>query len=349
MQSLLDNKKTRKTFLKHVKEKNLKILVLDKKFTELECIVCGHAFSIQPRRLLYNKSGCQKCRLIEIATVRKNRASTEYTKFCKSKNLKLLDKYVNAHVKLKHKCLDCKTEFKVKPNTQHRCIDGFNGCPTCKKSKLSVRSHRSDEYHINLIEKCEKVKVLKLIRCNNLLHLVKVECLKCNYIYKAPPSDLKDGHGCSICARSMGNKTKLKTFKYKGVSYKLQGYEPQALKYLIKKKKIKQNTIVAGTPEIIPIINYSVGNKVLKYYPDFYIPTKNKIYEVKSEYTLGLTDRNIYYRVRLKARAAVEAGYKYSIMVMTEDRKRLKMPKDWLELSHSKFKKAFNELNTTSF
>jgi len=64
----------------------------------------------------------------------------------------------------------------------------------------------------------------------------------------------------------------------------LQGYEPIVLKEL-ENDGYKFNDILTS-PKDMPEITYFFEGKEHRYYPDFYIPSENKIIEVKSDYTL---------------------------------------------------------------
>jgi hypothetical protein len=59
----------------------------------------------------------------------------------------------------------------------------------------------------------------------------------------------------------------------------------------------------------MPLIQYEYKNKVLRYYPDIFVKSENKIIEVKSFYTYKLClIKNI-----MKALATRKAGYVYEI------------------------------------
>jgi hypothetical protein len=61
-----------------------------------------------------------------------------------------------------------------------------------------------------------------------------------------------------------------------------------------------------------------------------FIPKRNLIVEVKSIYTLGLATGRNWRKNQAKAKAALDAGYKFAVLVMSASGKRvLKLPKDW--------------------
>jgi hypothetical protein len=70
----------------------------------------------------------------------------------------------------------------------------------------------------------------------------------------------------------------------------------------------------------------------------------NTLYEVKSKATIGLarfvrlTPAEIFKSVKTKAIKAIEHGFKYEVLLMTESGERLKLPKDWYTLTFKEFK-----------
>jgi len=61
-----------------------------------------------------------------------------------------------------------------------------------------------------------------------------------------------------------------------------QGYENVALDALL--ETLKEDEII-NDAKLMPKIMYSFEDKMHRYYPDIYIPSQNKIIEVKSPYT----------------------------------------------------------------
>jgi hypothetical protein len=92
---------------------------------------------------------------------------------------------------------------------------------------------------------------------------------------------------------------------------KYQGYENLALDELV--QLYEEEDISVGRSSI-PLIEYYIGEKKHVYFPDFFIPSENKIIEVKSEWTIQLRRGNI----EEKANATVKAGYKYEIWVYND-------------------------------
>lgn len=102
-------------------------------------------------------------------------------------------------------------------------------------------------------------------------------------------------------------KSKVYTTK-NGNVYSIQGYENIALDELM--EKYPEENIIIGKSNV-PKINYTFDNKSKVYYPDIYIPTENKIIEVKSTWTYKVqVNRNI-----TKANACKEQGYNYEFWI----------------------------------
>lgn len=74
-------------------------------------------------------------------------------------------------------------------------------------------------------------------------------------------------------------------------NYMILGYENRALDELFKTLGIGK--IYAGEDKEIPVFRYTdFENKDHRYYPDIYIPSQNKIIEVKSNYTYNFNPQN---------------------------------------------------------
>jgi hypothetical protein len=88
----------------------------------------------------------------------------------------------------------------------------------------------------------------------------------------------------------------------------VQGYEPYALRDLI--KKYNEDEIITLRKDI-PCISYTVNLKNKYYFPDIYIPHENKIIEVKSTWTYK-KDLEIN---KLKSEATINSGFNYEIWI----------------------------------
>jgi hypothetical protein len=88
----------------------------------------------------------------------------------------------------------------------------------------------------------------------------------------------------------------------------IQGFEHFALNELLKTNN--EESIKIGKKDV-PKIEYSENNKYRVYFPDIFIPSENKIIEIKSEWTFK-KDENLNY---LKWQACITKGYTFSLWI----------------------------------
>lgn len=110
-----------------------------------------------------------------------------------------------------------------------------------------------------------------------------------------------------IQEKAQRNALKFKEYKMpSGQIRKVQGFEPFALDALL---KLYQEDQIKTDRKEVPRIPYKVDDKQKYYFPDIFIPHKNKIIEVKSTYTYKIGLENI----ALKKQATEENGYSYEL------------------------------------
>jgi hypothetical protein len=102
---------------------------------------------------------------------------------------------------------------------------------------------------------------------------------------------------------------KFKDYKMpSGTIRRVQGYEPYAINELVKNHN--EDDIKTNRRDV-PRILYNFNNKDKYYFPDIYIPSENKIVEVKSDYTYN---NNLDINT-LKKEACERAGYIYEFWI----------------------------------
>jgi hypothetical protein len=119
--------------------------------------------------------------------------------------------------------------------------------------------------------------------------------------------------------KTQKNAKKYKEYKMPcGEIRKVQGYEPFALDYLV--TQYKEDDIKTNRKDV-PRIPYVVEEKRHYYFPDIYIPSENKIIEVKSTWTYKCKTDNIPH----KEKATKEAGYNYEIWVYNKKGEKIQI------------------------
>ena len=128
---------------------------------------------------------------------------------------------------------------------------------------------------------------------------------------------LKDKYGVEnimqlphINEKSFKASHKLKSFNFKDIKFSgLQGFEPQGIVYLSEHYDVNPAELVTGYD--VPRFNYQFEGRGKVYFPDFYYPPTNTIYEIKSEYTY-----NQLLELNTAKKAAVDAtDYNFVMLV----------------------------------
>lgn len=102
-----------------------------------------------------------------------------------------------------------------------------------------------------------------------------------------------------------------------GKIVEVQGYEPQALDYLIATGFVEDDIVV---DENRPTISYEFYEHQKKYYPDIYIKSTNTGIEVKCYYTL-LKDLEMNYR---KWQSTLALGFKFRLILFNDKAELMK-------------------------
>jgi hypothetical protein len=108
------------------------------------------------------------------------------------------------------------------------------------------------------------------------------------------------------------NSYKRKTYIFpSGNQIMCQGYEPFALNKLIKDELINETDIVTGAKNVPEIWYDDEAGKKHRHYVDIFIPSQNRMVEVKSTWTAEKKKDNIF----LKQEAGKKLGYLYEIWI----------------------------------
>jgi hypothetical protein len=113
-----------------------------------------------------------------------------------------------------------------------------------------------------------------------------------------------------ICERNQKYRTKHAIINGINISY--QGYELVGWKTLLN-SDIKFSEICYKKKEM-PVITFMWQNKIKRYFPDFYIPHKNLIIEIKSTWTYKK-----YLQINvLKKQAAINLGFNFEFWICSD-------------------------------
>lgn len=128
----------------------------------------------------------------------------------------------------------------------------------------------------------------------------------------------KPMHCSEIQAKVANSKRKSKKFKMpSGQNVHIQGYEHFALELLLKQFNEDEIRIHSGVPSII----YTFDEITHYHFPDIFIPSRNKIIEVKSGYTFKAD----FKKNLAKRSSAILKGYDYEIWIFGRNKKELKI------------------------
>jgi hypothetical protein len=218
---------------------------------------------------------------------------SEYAKRLQRRNIKvtLLSSYQGMNRKIRFRCLECNTESE---SYAGNVLKG-KGCYTCGRVKIQanclaahgVRFHTQRES----VQKKMRKTMLRKFGCEHALQNKELF--------------LKQQK------KALGRRP----YKLGDQTVFVQGYEPLALDWVQLHIGIDPSDILCGSKKEIPSIRYYWQRKTRIYYPDFYVPSRNAIVEVKSTYSYQMTKQQVI----AKAKACKDAGYKFILMVMNPD------------------------------
>ena len=94
-----------------------------------KCLICGEIWSQDPNHILHQKTGCPKCKRLEIT-----KDKEDFIKSLQKVNDKVILKgeYVNSYTKTLFECVTCGNQWYARPS---HILSDLQGCPRCKQSK----------------------------------------------------------------------------------------------------------------------------------------------------------------------------------------------------------------------
>lgn len=115
---------------------------------------------------------------------------------------------------------------------------------------------------------------------------------------------------------------RIREFELEGKIFRVRGYEEHAIRYLYR-QGCRPKDIRTTHAEGVPSVRYSHDGKQHVYHPDIKANIKGKwwVIEVKSTHTLGLKHPETFARVKRKAKACVEAGFNFRLLLVSRTKR----------------------------
>jgi len=221
----------------------------------------------------------------------------ELDKFLRQQNIKRVGEFVNMNTRTRVKCLVCKHEWSPYLGNVRK----GSGCPPCSQEKLKQYNLR--KYGVEY--STQRTEIQSKIR--------RTMRKRYGVIHALQSKELFD--------KNLATAYKCKRIKLGQRMVQVQGYEPQAIEWLLSNTRLQPSDIRCGIGDKqLPSIEYVFDGKRRIYHPDIYVPRWNKIYEVKSDYTLKASKEVN----RAKRRACRAQGFKFSFLVMDKYGNRIK-------------------------
>jgi hypothetical protein len=243
-------------------------------------------------------------------------------------SLKLVGPYRGVHGRTDFRCMGCGNVFSS--NFYERLKAGY----PCKKCMGKEQGKGRRLTHTEFMDKMKER--LTLLNIKVLGKYVKsqvgilVRCRRCSHEWSPRPNNLLHSDaGCPQCASYGSFRSDFQTVQLGTRKVRVQGYEPQALDWMLG-KGVNPKEIHVFTEGRIPKISYVFKRKKRTYHPDI-LYGKN-IVEVKSIWTLlNWLDVN-----KEKAKAVIQSGYDYRMIVVGSQ--TVCLPTEWLKWNAKRIK-----------
>ncbi len=191
----------------------------------------------------------------------------------------------------------------IKEKIRETCLEKYGVENSMQSEKIREKSRKTclEKYGVENPFKSEIIK-----------SKIKTTCLeKYGVEYALQNSE--------IAEKASKNAYKLKTFIFdSGEEIKVQGYEPLALKILVD-NGYTFNNIITSRIEVPEIWYKKDTGTNHRYYCDIFIPSENRIIEVKSTWTYEKDKEDI----PLKHKACEKAGYEFELWVFDDKQNKV--------------------------
>lgn len=302
---------------------------------QFRCFECNYQFCILPKTAL--SKGCPACSGLWRNAPPKSGprlTSEDFLRELEKTPFRLLSPFKGKVKKhkfqcTKHGCVVVTTGSSILKHKLH-CLECRKETPSKKLLTREVWEDRIKESH------GDSIRLLGAYRGTGDSQKYRFKCYKCFTTWKTQLPSVARGGGCPRCARQKVHGFQVKEFNLHGQTLRLQGYEYQAVLWILENSKVKLKDILFESSGKVPVIQYKFGRRWRRYYPDMFLPKTNRIIEVKSVFTAGLGGKGpgtSFRQVQAKARACIEEGYSYSLLLMSGKGTRFHLPPNWYLMS----------------
>jgi hypothetical protein len=288
---------------------------IQKHFTEQNCTLLETSFIDSKTKMKY----ICKCGNQSVINWNKFQQGERCRKCCGTE--KLTFQFVQNYF-LNHKCKLLETEYKNnKSKMKYRCNCGnistitfadFQGGHRCRKCS------GTEKLTFEFVKTYFETKGCQLLETEYVRNNVKMRYIcVCKNRSEIRFNDFTKGIRCKDCGIEKQQKVSKHFKNYtlpSGNLIRIQGYENLALDELL--KTYPEDDIFTNKNDM-PKIMYKFKGKMLRYYPDIYIKSENKIIEVKSTYTYKVA----LIKNMIKSLSTRKLGFDFEFWVYKDEKK----------------------------
>lgn len=235
----------------------------------------------------------------------------------------VLGRYVTGTTPILCRCTLCSQDFKARPSM----LLAGQKCRSCAYAlRDEARRYSHTDYLQQLNNARSDLEVVDTYR--GTLIPIAHRCLRCQNVWNLAPGNAKRGSACPNCS------PRYKEYKLGRRKVLVRGSEPVALDYMIGTVGIKPSEIVVDS-EGTPSISYRFAGQRLIHRPDFWLPERNILVEVKTVESAGFygtfwnkNHMELIRKLQAKAKAATKEGYRYKLLTF-KDTRLYDLPVDW--------------------
>lgn len=336
-----------KSYKDHLKETDPEYLLVSKEYSTWNHLhnfkhkTCGLVFSVKPCRLRTHKVPCPNCRLIGgTSGVNTHESFTVDLATRWNGEYALVDEYESLTAKQKYLHSVCGVEFNISAGRMRKTKVP---CPKCR-GIVKGSQYTPEQYQVLLDEQHNGDYILLSAYTQNK-DQHKYKHMLCGTEFSATAYHVrKQDVPCPVCCPEGYGIAKRRRIVVGGREFRVQGKENIALPYIWKRLACDINDILYHKRDM-PVLKYTFKKEEHRYYPDFFLPSKNVLIEVKDIGSLGLSNRrsrffgkDVFSRNCEKIRTATDAGFTiHLVLVVGKTVKTL--PKGWFKWDKVKLMK----------